>query len=457
MQGPSVIVVGAGLAGLSAAVQLLKDGARVTVIEARACVGGRVLTIRDVFMQGQHAEAGGDFIDGGQEEIRRLAHEYGLSLRPILRRGFCIVRQNGTGAIHGRPISMQRAWKPIADRAKPLLRAYQLAEQRWDSTIARSLAQRSVAEWLDEIQADDSMRSMVRGLRGFFLADPEDLSLLVLIDQLASEAPGRGSMSRIQGGNDRLPAEMALSLGDALHLQTVAVAIRQDQASVHLTVQRPGGEQTHMKADYIILAVPVTTLRSIDIKPALPLEQANAFSRLKYGRVTKSLLQFDRRFWHKKGRPTAYGTDAPTGAIWDGNEEQAGGAGILTLMAGGQASEDSRKIVAQEGVEGLVRSLEWLKPGDAALLHSYLVTWEDDPWAQGGYAYFDPGFDPALRAWLARAHGRILFAGEHTSIKWQGYMNGAVESGLRAAAEVWALASSAQRESRFQISNLRSR
>src|SRR5512144_328034 len=100
MNGPSVIVVGAGLAGLSAAVQLLKDGARVTVIEARARVGGRVLTIRDAFMQGQHAEAGGDFIDAGQEEIRRLVHEYGLTLHPILRKGFAIARQKETGKIY---------------------------------------------------------------------------------------------------------------------------------------------------------------------------------------------------------------------------------------------------------------------------------------------------------------------------------------------------------------------
>ena len=450
MYNPSVIVVGAGLAGLSAAVQLLQDGARVTVIEARTRVGGRVLTIRDPFMQGQHAEAGADFIDAAQEEIKRLVQEFGLTLRPILRRGFSYARQKGTGGIHGRPISMERAWKPIADRAKPLVRAYQLAEERWDGAIPRNLAQRSVAEWLDEIKADDNMRSLVRGLRGFFLADPEDLSLLVLVDQLASEAPGRQTMCRIEGGNDRLPAEMALSLGEALHLNTAAVAIRFDHAAAHVTVQRPGGEQAHLKSDYVILAIPVTTLRSIDIKPGLPLEQANAFSRLKYGRVTKSLLQFDRRFWQKKGRPSAYGTDAPTGAIWDSNEEQRGRAGIITLMAGGQASEDTRKIVAQEGVEGLVRSLEWLKPAGANLLHSYLVTWEDDPWAQGGYAYFDPGFDPVWRPWLARPHGRILFAGEQTSIKWQGYMNGAVESGLRAAAEVWALASkNDDRKSRY--------
>jgi len=334
----------------------------------------------------------------------------------------------------------ERAWKPIRDRAKPLIESYRRAEQQWESAVVRSIAQRSVAHWLDEIDADGNMRAMVRGLRGFFLADPEDLSLLVLIEQFASETPGAEPEGRIEGGNDRLPKAMAVELGEALHLNTAARAVHDDQSSVRVTVER-GGDRTQIKADYAILAAPVAALRAIEIMPGLPREQATVFERLKYGRVTKSLLQFDRRFWKRKGRSPAYGTDAPTGAIWDANEEQGGPAGILTFMAGGQASEDTQKIMAQEGVKGLVRALDWLKPGDVELLHHYHVTWEHDSWAQGGYAYFDSSFDPAWRPWLARPHGRLLFAGEHTSIKWQGYMNGAVESGLRAAAEVWALAS----------------
>ncbi|HEX6950647.1 MAG TPA: NAD(P)/FAD-dependent oxidoreductase [Nitrospira sp.] len=441
LSGTSVVVVGAGLAGLSAAVQLRKDGARVTVVEARGRVGGRVLTIRDVFAKGQHAEAGGDFIDHGQEDIRRLADQYDLTIRAILRQGFSFVRDKGRGAIHGRPMKAERAWKPLADRAKPLLEAYRRAEQHWESAVVRTMAQRSVAQWLDEVDADEKMRAMVRGLRGFFLADPEDLSLLVLIEQLASEAPGQEPMGRIEGGNDRLPKAMAVELGEAVQLNTVARAIQQDDTCVRVTVEHEG-DRTSLQADYVILAVPVSTIRSIEITPDLPAEQAHVFERLKYGRVTKSLLQFDRRFWKRKSRSAAYGSDAPTGAIWDANEEQRGPAGILTLMAGGQASEDTQKILAQEGVEGLVRALNWLKPGDAELLRHHHVTWEHDSWARGGYVYFDPAFDPAWRPWLARPHGRLLFAGEHTSIKWQGYMNGAVESGLRAAAEVRALASS---------------
>jgi monoamine oxidase len=445
LSSTSVIVVGAGLAGLSAAVRLMQDGARVTVLEAQDRAGGRVLTIRDGFAAGQHAEAGGDFIDRGQEDIRRLAREYGLTVRPILRQGFSFVRYKEGGGIHGRPMKGARAWKPLTDHAKPWLEAYHRTEQRWESAVVRSLAQRSVAQWLDEINADAQMRAMVRGLHGFFLAEPEDLSLLVLIEQLASEAPGQDAMGRIEGGNDRLPHALARVVGEGLHLKTAALAVHDDQACVRVTVEHAGGDRVQLRADYVILAIPVTALRAIEITPMLPPEQARAFERLKYGRVTKSLLQFNRRFWNRRGRSSAYGTDAPTGAIWDANEEQRGRAGILTLMAGGQASEETQKILAQEGVQGLVRTLRWLKPGDAELLSHHHLTWEQDSWAQGGYAYFDPSFDPAWRPWLARPHGRLLFAGEHTSIQWQGYMNGAVESGLRAAAEVWALCQKAMR------------
>jgi monoamine oxidase len=146
-------------------------------------------------------------------------------------------------------------------------------------------------------------------------------------------------------------------------------------------------------------------------------------------------LQFDRRFWKRFGRPTAYGSDQPFGAVWDGNEQQPGKAGILTLLAGGNAARDVRTLIRRDGWPGLVRRLSWLgRP--ARLLQATAIAWDRDPWVRGGYAVFDPRFPPTLRRWLSRPAGRIVFAGEHTSDRWQGYMNGAVESGKRAAIEV---------------------
>ena len=438
-RGTKIIVVGAGLAGLTAAVKFKEMGAKVSLIEARDRIGGRVLTIRGAFAQEQHAEAGGDFIDEGQHEIIQLVKEQGLTLRPILKQGFAFVRYPGPTRRRRHILSGEEAWDTLAHALCPLVAAYRTAAKRWDSPIAGKLARQSVAQWLDEIKADDNMRALVRSLRGFFLADPEELSLLALVDQFAGDVPGQTAMYRIEGGNDRLPLALAEHLWEDLRLNSAARAIRQDRNSVRVRVETLNGQEAFIQGKYIVLAVPTTTLRSIHMEPQLPAMQARAICSLKYGRTTKALLQFDQSFWRKKGKPQACGTDAPTGAFWDANEEQAGEAGILTLMAGGQASEDTQKIVAQRGVEGLVEELDWMGSRSATLLHSRIVTWEDDPWAQGGYAYFDSSFDPHLREWLARPHGRIAFAGEHTSVNWQGYMNGAVESGLRAAEEVCAM------------------
>lgn len=434
LRGRKVVVVGAGLAGLAAAVDVRQSGAQVLVLEARDRVGGRVLTIRDGFAQHQHAEAGGDFIDEDQTEIRRLAAELGLELRPILHRGFGFIEQRRRGAREMRRNSS--AWGTIAKRIGPLARAFRLSDERWDSCVAQSLAGVSVGQWLNGIKADETLWAMVRGLRGFFLADPEHLSLLALVEQFAAGMPGRQRMFRIAGGNDRLPRALAERLGNAVHFRTGAVAIRQNRRSVCVHVESANGEEHDVRADYAIVAIPATTLRRVQFSPSLPGLQARALARLRYGAVTKSLLQFERRFWRLNGTPRAFGSDLPIGAIWEGNEEQSGRAGILTLMAGGSASRKTQAIVSRQGAVGLVRALRFLGAHEAALLHSRIVPWEQDPWACGGYAYFDPGFDPLWRNWLGHPHGRIFFAGEHTSGKWQGYMNGAVESGLRAGAEV---------------------
>jgi monoamine oxidase len=170
--------------------------------------------------------------------------------------------------------------------------------------------------------------------------------------------------------------------------------------------------------------------------PPLPSSQDQALSALAYGPATKTLLQFKRRFWRGRHHRYAYATDLPIGTIWDANEEQSGRSGILTLLAGGSLSQATQMTMRAEGIDRILSALAWLGPAPRDLLAFKQITWENDPWAGGGYAAFTTSYDPALRQWLTRPHGRCFFAGEHTSIRWQGYMNGAVESGLRAALDV---------------------
>jgi monoamine oxidase len=435
LRGRSVLVAGAGLAGLAAARDLLVMGAEVTVIDARTRVGGRVWTIRDGFAVGQHAEAGGDIIDEGHDEIRHVAEELGLKLTRILRKGFSAVRPDASGRPRIVHRGAERGWARLRTALEPLARPYRLAEQRWDSPIAAALARRTVASWLEEIKADEELRATAVGLRGFFLADPQDLSLLALVDQFASDdSPVAGAMYRVEGGNDRIATALAAALGARLRLTTELVAISHRGRGVRATV-RNGRSRSTIVCDYLLVALPLTVLRRIPITPGLRPPQHEAIVRLPYGRATKTLLQFPTRFWRALGRGRAFGSPLPFGAVWDGNEEQRGQPGILALLAGGSASDATDKVAANDGVAALANQLDWLGPR-GPVIGSHQAVWTTDPWSRGGYAYFDTGFDPALRAWLARPFGRLFFAGEHTSIKWQGYMNGAVESGRRAAFEI---------------------
>jgi monoamine oxidase len=431
----NVLIAGAGLAGLSAARELEAHGAQVTLIEARHRVGGRVLTLREGFAGGQHAEAGADLIEDQQTHVTGLARELGLKRVRVLRHGWGFYGADNKGRLR-RNRSLD-TFEEAAERLAPELEAYQLAEQRWSSPLVAAIARKSVAEWLAGSQADAGFAAAIRGLRGFFLADPEELSLVALVDEFASgDEPGVGRMYRIDVGNDRLATGIAERLRGRLLLNCTLRRIAQDGSGIRATVEDT--RQHEIRADYAVLALPASTLRDVVFEPVLPGEQARAIATLRYGAATRVLLQFATRFWRKPGQPSAYGTDQPTGAVWDGNEQQARRPGMLTLLAGGRASAEVRAIVGAGGVDALVDRLKWLGRPSPLLQHR-IVCWEDDSLARGGYAFFDPTFEPALREWLPRTFNRLAFAGEHTSLRWQGYMNGAIESGKRAAGEIRAM------------------
>jgi monoamine oxidase len=236
-------------------------------------------------------------------------------------------------------------------------------------------------------------------------------------------------MYRIAGGSDRLVGALVaatparLLLGHCLR----AAADTGDRALAR--VEDAAGRLQEIEADAIVLALPVPALCRVELEPRPCEAQQRAWRALRYGRATKVLLQSGRDLFAGR-RARAYATDTELGAFWD-----AGDGRLVAFLAGGAASARLRARVDREGGR-IVDDLCWLGMAGAPEIALRAATWEDDPWAGGGYACVDAAFDPAWLPLLARRAGRLVFAGEHTSRRWQGYMNGAVESGLRAAAEL---------------------
>jgi monoamine oxidase len=238
--------------------------------------------------------------------------------------------------------------------------------------------------------------------------------------------------SRIKGGNDRLVQALARHARARIALASVVTRVEQDEREARVIVRDGTRRGTVLKADYLVLTIPPTVARTIEFAPAIPASLKRAWQALTIGAATKAHALFDRPWWRKAGRPRAFGTNLDTGAIW---ETTGGRVPGLTVLAGGRASIALRSLLEEGGPQRVVRRLSWLgEPEDARDFRS--ISWELDPFARGGYAVFGPEFKPEWRSELARSVGRMFFAGDHTSRKWQGYMNGAVESGQQAARDI---------------------
>ncbi len=388
-------MAGAGLAGLTAARELSARGAEVHVIEPRTRLGGRVWTVRDPALAPYYAEAGGELIDRSHTALRTLAADLGLSLARVLKDGF------GLAAEHNGRLTVLRSqrgpWQALTRLLAPEAQAFDRVERDWQSSIAQTLARRSLADTLKAKRAPSRVCDMAVALRGFYLADPGRLSALVAVEQaLGDEDPGHTPMFRIRGGTERLVDALAHEVRATILLNHAVRAVVETSSGLRVAIDDLRGGRTHIEADYLVATVPVALLREWHFEPALRHTQRHAFETLWYGHATKVLLRFDEPWWRRLNRPRAFGSNLPIGAVWEAAEDQRGAA-ILTLLAGGHASEQLRTILDREGAASLVARLQWLGRWKGGTPSAWSVTWEADPWARGGYAVFGPTFDPALR------------------------------------------------------------
>ena len=344
--GRSVVVIGAGLAGLAAADELSREGFDVTVIEARDRIGGRVRTLREPFRGGQFAEAGGEYLDAVHTEMLALVDRFGLDLDDLNEVGS---DKPGVAYAGGRRYDAA----DLDAEAEGAIDAFyaetaSLAEDLDPGDIEGTGAEldtASAGELIDEIEPSEDARFVLEHqLRDAYAMDPARLSLLfVVLSELAyAEADAEGIEAlRVKGGNDQVPEALAAELDGEVSLSSPVSAISQDGDGVQ--VRSAGGD---VAADHAVITVPLSTLSAIDLSPALDPGDRGAAEAIQYGAATKSILQYRGRPWIDVGSNGESFTDLPAGDTWEATDAQNGGARDPHRLLGRRARAQGRRARA---------------------------------------------------------------------------------------------------------------
>jgi monoamine oxidase len=446
--GRPVVVVGAGVAGLTAAWRLRQAGVAVEVYEANSRVGGRMYSLRGHFPDDQVVELGGELIDTSHLRIRALAAELGLELDDLLADGADLSQEVWHFG------GQRRGERELVEALGPLARAIGRDQARLpDDAITwrtphglEDLDRLSMAQWLDREGVDGWLRQLVDvSYTTEMGAEPALQSALNLIDFIGIEDEHFSLFGEsderfhVRGGNDLVIKGLAGRLEDAIQTGMVLEAIAQSGDGGSVLSFRQGSASRQVHADLVILALPFTTLRRVRIEAPMTPAKRKAIDELGYGNNAKLMIGFNARPWRAQDSNGSVFTDLPFQSSWETSRAQAGASGILTNFTGGAHAVAIGAGPARVQAERSVAQLEQVFPGIGAArdgAREVRFHWPSQPWVLGSYACYAPGQWTTLRGAPGEVEGRLHFAGEHTALDSQGFMEGGVESGERAAAEV---------------------
>lgn len=447
---PRIAVVGAGLAGLTCGYRLKQAGFTPALYEASDRAGGRCWTDRHTFDAGQIVEQGGELIDQGHKAIRHLAAELGLELVNLLQ-----AEAKGTEPCYyfgGTPYSYREAtddlkaiWQKLH---KDLTAAGYPTLYNRSTPRGLELDQLSITQWLAEAGASPRLTQLLDVAYTIeYGGEASEQSALNLLYLLGYIGPGQLRMFgpsnekyRVRGGNDQIATRLQAALADCITTGARLEAIRQLSNSTYRLTFRSGSSSYDVEADRVVLTVPFSVLREqVDFTGAnfRPLKET-AIRELGYGSNCKLQLQFTDRQWEALGCNGETYSETGYQCTWDVSRGQAGAPGILVNYTGGARGEAVNGDQVTGEAERFLSEVEPVLPGLSAKWNGLVTA---NPWGayqhtRGSYSYWKVGQYTRFAGMEGEREGHCHFAGEHTSIDFQGYLNGAVESGERAAAEI---------------------
>ena len=450
---PRIIVIGAGVAGLTCAYRLKQAGYTAQVYEASDRLGGRCWSIRGSFADGQIAEHGGELIDQGHTAIRNLVHEFGLTLDNLLR-----AEENGTdlrGYFKGSPYSidditddLKQVWQKIHSdtSAAGYPTTFDSSTQR-----GRELDRMSIVDWIEESvpggmssrlgQLLDVAYNIEYGAESSVQSSLNLLYLLGFAGQGQLRLFGRSNEKyHVRGGNDQIPARLGAALAAQITTGAELIAIRKTAAGGYSLSVRIDSKTTTLTADKVVLALPFSILRrSVDLSAAgFSDRKLLAIRQLGMGTNSKLHVQFRSRPWNALGCNGDTLADTGYQNTWEVTRAQSGASGILVDYTGGTIGASFGTGTPTQRAQKFLAQIEPVLPGLTQQWNGCATVdfWPAYEWTRGSYSYWKVGQYTSFAGIEGRQDGNAHFCGEHTSIDFQGYLNGAVETGERAAGEV---------------------
>lgn len=445
---PAIAIVGAGIAGLHAAYVLKKAGLRADVYDADTRVGGRIFTMYDLLGPGLNTEMGGEFIDTPHEDMLSLCKEFNLELIDLKPEGSKLVEE--AYFFDGKHITEAQ----VLDACRPFAEQMAADAEKMGDGVdfenpgqAADLDKLSLAEYFDKLKIQGWLRKLldVAFVTEYGLESHEQSTLnmlcLLSIDLSKNEFEVFGESDeryKVKKGNWSVPVELAKRLGDQVKLDHRLTAIASRGSGYVLSFE----DRPEVKADIVILAVPFSVLRRVDLKVELPAVKRRAIMELGYGKSATLSAGFKERPWNKQGYRGNIFTDTHVQLAWDNSMGQAGTGGGITFFMGGNRSDQIASGTAEQQVrEKLLPGLEKAYPGVAAVSNGLFGRWHwpTQPYSLGGYSCYKPGQWTGIGGAEILPVGNLFFAGEHCSSDFQGFMNGGAETGRRAAESILAL------------------
>ena len=440
------------MAGLNVAYKLQKAGLTAKVFEGANRTGGRMFTATDLLADGLTTELGGEFIDSGHEEMLALMKEFKLDRLDTLGPGTDALKPE-TYFINGRHYTQAQAARAFVPLATRIMADYDSLGDVVDYQTeggGTALDRQSIAEYLTAIGASGWMRDLLESAYvteyGLDTGEQSALNFLFLIgtgdltDTSACALLGESDERyKVVGGNQRVVDELARRVGPQIQKLHRLEAIRSNGQGFTLTFQTEG-RAVDEEADVVVLAIPFSLLRDVKMQVELPPLKRKAIAELTYGANAKVMVGFRSRPWEKQGYSGATYSDETFQLAWANSYLQAGTAGGLTLYSGGKLALDAGQGTAEAVASRLLTGIERAYPGATRERNGKVsrMHWPTFPWTKGSYACYRPGQWTTIAGSEGLPVGNLFFAGEHCSYDFQGYMNGAAQSGADTARAVMA-------------------